>query len=298
MIDSQIRFSVGVCAFNEENNIEKCIRSIFNQNYDNIIMEELIIVSSGCCDKTNMIIQELMKEYPEIRLIEEKSRNGKNAAINCFLNNKKTELVAIVNADNILASNYSLQQLIEPFTDETIGMTGGHPIPMNSSRHVAGFSSQLIWSFHHHIANYCTKIGELIAFRDIGVLLPIDTQSDEDYIRKTIELYGLKVKYVPEAITYIRGPETINDLIKQRSRVNIGQSYMKTKEHYYNPSRDPKILMIVFTNVLKDVGVHPIKFSIAVFIEVLCRIKGIIYVKEKHDDLNIWDQVQSTKKIK
>lgn len=294
----QLRFSAGICAFNEEGNIEKCIRSILDQKYDNIELTELIVVSSGCIDRTNAIVHDLALRYPKLKLIEQPERMGKNAALNSILKFKKNEVIAIINADNILASNRSLESLVSPLINRRVGMTGGHPIPLNSTDHLAGFSSHLIWVFHHQIASNYTKIGELIAFRDVGIELPIDTQSDEDYIRKNIEEHGLNVIYVPDATTYIMGPETIHDLIQQRSRVNIGQSYIKTKENYYNPARDPKVLMNVLTSVVKDIGFHPFKMIAAVSIETMCRIIGAIYVKKTTNDINIWEPVESTKKIK
>ena len=187
--------------------------------------------------------------------------------------------------------------MVEPFRDQKVGMVGGHPIVQNDRGSLPDYASNLIWTLHHFIALRSTKIGELIAFRDVGIRLPTQNQSDEDMIRVGIEGKGLIPVYAPDAITYIRGPETISDMIKQRFRVNVGQSYMIVSNDYYNPARDPKVLFDVFSDTMKALGYHPIKLVLSVFIECGCRFTAGIYVKRGKKDLSAWDPVSSTKKV-
>ena len=294
---SDIPFSIGICAYNEGKNIEKAIRSVYEQECDGFHLVKTIVVSSGSTDDTDDIVRNLMLEYSNLELIIQEERTGKNSAINLFLDNKTTEIVVIVNADNVLGSKDALQNLLEPFKDEKVGIVGGHPVPLNSKKTIAGFASNMIWSIHHHIALRTPKIGELIAYRDIGTRLPTQHQSDEDLIRINIEKAGYLPKYAPGAIVYNRGPETVADLKKQRLRVNIGQSYMVKNENYYNPARDPKALIGVYFDVVKDLGFHPIKMFISVFIETECRIKAKRIVKKGFKDENVWDPVETTKKV-
>lgn len=294
---TEIPFSIGVCAYNEGNNIEKAIRSIYEQKLDGFVLDKTIVVSSASTDDTDDIVRSLMNEYPNLELIVQEQRNGKNSAINCFLDAKKTEIVIIVNADNIMANKNTIQKMLEPFRDEKVGIVGGHPIPLNSKKTIAGFASNMIWCVHHHIAMKTPKIGELIAYRDIGTRLPEQYQSDEDLIRMNIEKAGYLPKYAPDAVVYNRGPETVADLKKQRLRVNIGQSYMIKNENFYNPTRDPKALIGVYWNVMKDLGFHPIKMSASVFIETECRLKARKMVKKGIKDENVWDPVETTKKV-
>jgi len=288
---------VGICAYNEGRNIEKCIRSIFEQKLSGFIMDEVLVISSASTDSTNDIVTSLMSEFDNLRLVVQKSREGKNSAINLLLDEKRNGIVVLVNADNILASDHTIQKMVEPFLDEKVGMVGGHPIVMNDRGTLPDYASKLIWTLHHHIALNTTKIGELIAFRDVGTRLPTQTQSDEDMLRIGVESKGLLPVYAPEAVTYIRGPETVSDMIKQRFRVNVGQSYMIIDKDYYNPARDPKVLFTVFSDTMKDMGYHPIKLVLSVFIECGCRLTASIYAKKGREDLNAWDPVSSTKKV-
>lgn len=260
-------------------------------------MKEVIVVSSASTDGTDGTVKELEKEFPALRLISQPERTGKNSAVNAFLDAKTTEIVAIVNADNVLKGTGSLRKLIEPFSDPSVGMAGGHPIPLNGTDTLAGYASNLIWSLHHHIAMESPKIGELVAYRDVGTRLPPDLQSDEDLIREGVEAKGYRVVYAPGAETYIRGPETVRDLLKQRVRVNIGQSYMVRNDRYYNPARDPKVLMSVFTDTVKELGFHPVRLLISVMLETYCRLYGRLYADSGKGDDSVWDPVESTKKL-
>lgn len=292
-----IRITIGICAYNEGGNIEKCIRSIFEQEFDGFVLDKVIVVSSASTDDTEDIVRSLMDEYDKLMLVVQERREGKNSAINRLLEEKDTEIVVMVNADNILARNDTIQKMVEPFLDEGVGIVGGHPIVLNDKNNLPDFASNLIWTLHHHIAMTCPKVGELIAFRDVGTRLPVQNQSDEDLLRVGAENAGLRAHYAPDALTYIRGPETIHDLILQRYRVNIGQSYMISDRDYYNPSRDPKILFKVLSDTMKDLGYHPFKLVTSVMIEVSCRIAASIYVKKGKKDLSAWTPVSTTKKL-
>ena len=178
-----IPITVGICAYNEEANIERTLRSLFSQESGVYALDSVIVVSSGSTDRTDAIVESMIPEFPCIRLIRQEKREGKNSAINLILREKGTEIVVLLNADNILGSPDSLNRLIEPFSDPKVGMVGGHPVPVNDRDTVAGFTSHLVWTMHHHVSQMSPKIGELMAFRDIGKGLPTDKQSDEDILR-------------------------------------------------------------------------------------------------------------------
>lgn len=296
MNDDEIEFTIGICAYNEAANIGNSIESALNQKLSGFVLKKIIVVSSASTDDTDSIVRSKVEEHPIVELLTQEKREGKNSAINLILNTKTTEIIVILNADNTLRED-SLQNLLTPFRDPKTGIVGGHPIPMNTTKTIAGFASTLDWTTHHHVAMVYPKIGELIAYRDIGTRLTLDTQSDEDLIRMSIEDAGYKSVYAPDAIVYNRGPETIQDFIKQRVRVNIGQSYLIKSGRYYNPTRDSKVLYGALLASVKDLGFHPFKLFISVALEQYCRTKAKLYVKANRGDMNVWDPVSSTKKL-
>ena len=282
--------TIGICAYNEAQNIERSIRSIYDQKTKDITVREVIVVSSGSTDGTDDIVRRLADEYGNITLIRQEKREGKNSAINCYLENKTCDVVVMLNADNIFGNENSLYSLVSPFFDEKVGMVGGHPVPTNDKKDKVGFATHVLWTMHHHLALVYPKIGELVAFRDIGTRLPTDQQSDEDIIRMNLEKAGYNCIYAPDAIVLNRGPETEEDFLKQRIRVNIGEVNMKRKFDYDIPSWNKKYLMKAVMGTVKDLGFHPFKLLYAVRLEMKAR-------KTAEEHMNIWDQVTTTKKL-
>ena len=289
--------TIGICAYNEAQNIERSIRSIYDQKTKDINVEEVIVVSSGSTDGTDDIVRRLAEEYGNITLIRQEKREGKNSAINCYLDNKTCDVVVMLNADNIFGNENSLYSLVSPFFNEKIGMVGGHPVPTNDKKDKVGFATHVLWTMHHHLALVYPKIGELVAFRDIGTRLPTDQQSDEDIIRMNLENAGYDCIYAPDAIVLNRGPETEEDFLKQRIRVNIGEVNMKRKFDYDIPSWNKKYLMKAVIGTVKDLGFHPFKLLYAVRLEMKARKTAEEHIDSGDADMNIWDQVATTKKL-
>lgn len=292
-----IPVTIGICAYNESENIERAIKSVYDQKLSDISIERVLVISSESTDGTDEIVLNLMKKFSDLKLIPQKKREGKNSAVNLLLDEKTTEIVVLLNADNAFNDENTLNNLLRPLFDSKVGIVGGRPTPTNNPKDLVGFATHMLWTMHHHISLIYPKIGELVAFRDIGTRLPLGTQSDEDILRMKLEARGFKSVYAPDAIILNRGPETVSDFIKQRTRVNIGERYMKRNFDYDIPTWDKKFLMNALINVTKDLGFHPFKIIFAVTLESISRLKAVSYVSSNDGDINIWEPVKTTKKL-
>lgn len=294
---TSVPVTIGICAYNEEGNIERSIRSVYEQKTEVADITEVIVVSSGSTDRTDEIILGLLPEYDNLRFLPQEKREGKNSAINLLLDNKNTEIVVLLNADNVFGNEKTLDCLISPFLDPKTGIVGGHPIPTNPKNTFVGFASNFLWVMHHYVAVRYPKIGELIAFRDIGTRLSKGTQSDEDTLRMKLERKGFASVYAPDAIIYNRGPETVADFVKQRTRVNIGERYMKKDHGYDIPTWNKRLLLEAFGDSVKDLGFNPIKMMFTIALELYSRLKAVGYVHVDKGDMSVWEQVSTTKKL-
>lgn len=295
--EDPIEFSIGICAYNEEQNIERCIRTVFTQRLQGFVLKQILVVSSGSTDRTDEIVRSLAAEFPVITFLPQEKREGKNSAINLYLDNMTSKLAVMLNADNVFASDESLQKLLEPFRDPMMGMVGGHPIPTNDPSTKIGFASQMLWAMHHNVAMIYPKIGELVAFREIGTRLRTDLQSDEDIIRMKLEEGGYKTAYAEGATIYNRGPETEEDFLKQRVRVNIGEVTMKKIYDYDVPSWNKKILVKAYLQIFRQLGFHPFKMLYMTRLEFKARRLAREHVARGEDKMSCWDPVQSTKRL-
>lgn len=296
MDDKSTTISIGVCAYNEEKNIRSSIESILSQPLSGFTLKEVIVVSSASTDRTDSIVRELAKKDPRIRLIVQKDREGKTSAVNLFMSQAKGGILVLVNADNRLGPG-SLQKLIEPFSDQKVGAVGGHPCPTNPRDTTIGFAVYLLWAMHHQLSLVHPKLGELIAFRNVGLHIPGRQSTDEDYIRMEMERKGYRTVYAPDAIVLNRGPETLEDFWKQRVRVNIGEKYMNARFAYTVPTWDMRFLFPSMISLLKENRGYLDKFAVSMVLELAVRVYASVYVKLDKGDQSVWAVAETTKKL-
>lgn len=293
-----IKCSIGIMAYNEGANIERLLKAIITQKTHITTIGEIIVVSSGSSDRTEEIVKKFSKIDNRIKLITQKSRMGKALAINIFLKNAKNKICILVNADTILEKE-AIETLVQPFTNPEVGMTGGHPLPVNSPDNFVGYICHFMWKLHHKISLKSPKMGELIAIRKDAIdKIPEKTAVDEVCIESIMKKNGYNLVYVPDSKVYIKGPETVRDFIRQRRRIATGHIWAK-KHLGYVPSTRNKWLTIKLTFSELSWNPRVILFIFgAVFLECLSRILGIYdyYIKGKNPYL--WDIITSTKNLK
>lgn len=288
--------SVGVCAYNEERTIAQCLESILSQELGAFVLTEVVVVSSASVDRTDQIVEEFSSRDPRVRLVRQPLREGKSSAVNLFMEQAHGRLLVLVNADNRLERG-ALDALLTPFLEEKVGMVGGHPLPLNDKSTIVGFGVNMLWEMHHHLSSIVPKTGELIAFRNIGVRIPQGVNTDEDWIRMEVERRGLEVRYAADAIVYNRGPETVREFIWQRTRVNIGERYMKRRYAFEVPTWNPRLLLPALTLFVKDNGRHLVRLFPALALELFSRVYATVHVAMDRGDPYIWRMIDSSKRL-
>ncbi len=150
--------SLGIMAYNEEENIGKLLEKLLLQktNIANII--EIVIVASGCTDRTEDIVKEWNKKDERIKLTHQEKREGKASAINLFLKNAKGEIIILESADTIPADD-AVEELTLKFTDEKVGAAGSYVIPTRVKENFLGFYINTFWMLHHKISLKHPNVG-------------------------------------------------------------------------------------------------------------------------------------------
>lgn len=288
--------SVGVMAYNEEANISRCLQSLVDQQTEVAQMVEIVVVVSGSTDNTVEIVEEFSHQNARIKLITQPTREGKASAVNLFLASTDSPILVVVGADNILPPE-SLEKIVLPFVDPDVGMTGGHPIPVNDDRKFMGFVVHLLWELHHQIALQRPKLGEFIAFRRIFERIPLTTAVDEAKIEPLVFGQGYRLHYVPEAVVFNRGPDTISEFLKQRRRINAGHLRLRQKYGYrVSTSNGFQILVTLIRN--PQPSLRWIIWTPAVIgLEVLARFLGWWDFRWANKQHHIWEVVVSTKEV-
>ena len=280
---NKISCSLGVFAHNEAGNIIRLLDALVKQHLEQVAIAEIIVVSSASTDGTDDLVREFAMQYPVVRLIPQARREGKSAAINLFLRDAREALCVVISGD-VVPAKHTIELLVSAFTDPRIGATGGRPVPENDARSFVGYAVHLLWNLHHRMAMISPKLGEMIAFRKVMDLIPKDSAVDEASIEAIIRQQGLKLKYIPEAIIHNKGPENLEDFIKQRRRIQNGHLWLKNRQGYQVVSQDGGTM---FTITKQELMEHPqdlFKLMAVMAVEAWGRILGSwdYYVKGRN----------------
>ena len=233
--DSPPTCCVGVMAYNEERNIGHLLEALRRQEVSCCRVDQIIVVASGCTDRTEEIVERAAGRDPRIRLMSQSRREGKARAINLFLlaaRSSGADLCVLQSGDT-LPEEGTIETLLSPMVkDGTVGMTGAHVVPVNGHGTLVRGAVQTLWRLHHRLAMEVPKMGELVAFRNVVTSIAEDSAVDEVSIESAVTAAGYRLRYVPEAIVRNKGPETVSDFLRQRRRIHAGHLHVARAAGY------------------------------------------------------------------
>lgn len=283
---------IGICAYNEENNIQSILQNLISkQHLPNSCT--ILVVCSGCVDRTVEIVKKFQTIDSRVKLIAEEERKGKAHALNIIFDYaKKLDFLVLVNAD-ALPEQGAIASLIANLESGNAGAVFAQPVPFQGPTGVCYSIVKSIWRMHHLISLIKSPklSGELCAIRSLCLQpIPEDIATDEPYIEVAVRKQGYQIHYVPNAIVRIRCPTNISDLLEQRRRIWIGHMQLKRATGF-------SVSTSSFTNILRiipDLTLSEVFFaSLGSFLEI------IAYFQAKYSSKKaipyIWKPIKSTK---
>ena len=100
--------SIGLSFYNDELFLEDSINSIINQTYSNW---ELILINDGSTDESDLLIQKIIKNNPQITYINDSENKGLIARLNQMIQISKGDFFVRFDADDIMFKNRLEEQL-------------------------------------------------------------------------------------------------------------------------------------------------------------------------------------------
>jgi cellulose synthase/poly-beta-1,6-N-acetylglucosamine synthase-like glycosyltransferase len=101
-----------ICARNEENTIEKCLNSIFEQDFDRSLLE-IYLINDGSTDNTLLITQKCFADYNgEFHIINNANSIGKKKSITSAIENCNSELIICRDADTYSENDLWLKTIV------------------------------------------------------------------------------------------------------------------------------------------------------------------------------------------
>mgnify|MGYP001626231650 CR=1 FL=1 len=299
--------SIGVCAYNEENNIGNLLNNLCRQFIPKpFIIREIIVVSSGSTDRTDEIVQKIAEKDARVKLVSEEERKGKAHALNLFLERAKGEILVVVSADTE-PKNGSVARLLEAIKGD-VGGACAKTIP-NYKKTVLGVFYNFLWRVHNRMlfkemlnGNLSHLGGDMWAIRrGIITKIPPNIINDDAFIGIALKRKGWRVVFVPDAEVFIRCPCTPLEYISQRERVLIGHKQIE-KMIGVAPTtigalafKKPKYSIKILVEELKLQKISDYaKILVGIFMEAVSNLLAIVNLKRIESYL-VWKQIRGTK---
>jgi cellulose synthase/poly-beta-1,6-N-acetylglucosamine synthase-like glycosyltransferase len=231
-----MKVSVAVPAFNEERNIGFLIDSLRAQHTRRAEIVEIVVVASGCTDRTaDVVLERAQRRGTRVRLIVEPERRGKVAAINTYLQHgdPHVEAVCLCSADLLVAPD-AIERLVQCLLiNHDVGMCGARPMPTNGYNTFLGEAAHFLWHMHHKVALEKPKLGEMVMLRS-GIVkrLPTESAVDEATLESRVIAAGYVLSYVPEAVVHNHAPRTLREFVRQRRRIAAGHYWLRDVSGY------------------------------------------------------------------
>ncbi|MBP8132299.1 MAG: glycosyltransferase family 2 protein [Candidatus Hydrogenedentes bacterium] len=95
-----LKYTVLIPAYNEEENIRPTLSALGARLREEGIPFELLVVNDNSTDRTPQAVEEMQREFPEVRLVHNTPPGGLGRAVRCGLRQIAGDVVAIVMADS------------------------------------------------------------------------------------------------------------------------------------------------------------------------------------------------------
>ncbi len=297
---SKITVSIGIAAYNEEKNIGRLLRTIFSQKAGSYSIKEILIVSDASTDKTVEAVKKFHRKI--IKLTEGEKRRGQAARMNEILGQFIGNILVFLDADIILASENTLENLIKAFRkNNNVGLVGGstHPLVKNTFTSQAVAVSSMAYDEIRRSLRGGNTIyacsGHILALSKVfakHVRIQEDVYATDAFLYFSAFALGYRFVYVRSAKVWHRSPDNIKDQIKQNSRF-VSSPYQLAQifgNIVYEAYAIPKLFFLKVT--AKQFLKAPIHSVYIFLVNMYCKL----IAKRTAKKLNgIWNIALSTK---
>lgn len=234
-----------IAAYNEEAVIGSKLNNSLALEYPPDKLQ-IIVAADGSNDRTAEIVRSFADQ--NVQLNDSPERKGKMAALMRAMSLAEGEIVLFSDANN-LYDPQTVQALVRPFADQTVGATTGAKSILKGDG-ALGDSEGLYWKYESAIKKMETKLGcctavagEILAIRrDLFRPAPPEILIDDLYTALQIIRDGYRVVYVPQARSRERVSATAGDEMTRRSRIITGRYQVLAQAGKLLPWKRPFIV--------------------------------------------------------
>ncbi len=214
-----------ICAYNEEDVVEMKMENIRNTDYPKDRLH-VVWATDGSTDRTN----ELLGNYPEVRIMFKPERRGKTAAMNRAMTGIDTDIIIMTDA-NTITNPGAIKEIVRLFQDPSVGCVAGEKrVKARVEGLTASEGEGLYWKYESTLKKWDYELysamgaaGELCAIRKSSFTeIPEDTLLDDFILSMNIVGDGLRIAYAPEAYAMEYGSADMAEEAKRKMRIAAG----------------------------------------------------------------------------
>ncbi len=251
-----ITLTIGIPAYNEQNNIARLLNSLLSQKQIGFVIEKIIVVTDGSTDDTNAKVESVAD--PRIVLVTSVERQGQNQAQQKIFTMAESDAVVLMEADTVPASVDYLAKLTSYLLEENrIGLVQGNPQLLPPTTLVGKIiddqkQSYAKYSFGHlDPENVCSgRGGRLFAKSVYQNLIWPESVPEDCYALLWCREHQIPTKFAEPARTFYQPPQSLQELINERTKVLLGQKALKA----YFPEAQVSKLYNDMNSIQKTLG--------------------------------------------
>lgn len=234
--------SVVITAYQEAETIGRAIAAFLSQLPADA---EIIVVSPD--PATTAVADAYAKEYACVRHARD-PQQGKPAALNIGLRAARGDLVVLSDGDVHVADD-ALAPLLAPFDDPRTGAVTGRPVSTSPRDTILGYWSHLLTDAGAHqmrlsrdrANDFLVCSGYLFAIRrELIDEVPSEALAEDAVISHKIAQQGYRIRYAPDALVYVKYPDSYGDWLRQRVRSAGGYAQPFVRQSPYR-MRSPRL---------------------------------------------------------
>lgn len=224
--------TIAIPAYNEENNIGRLLQYLSSQKESDFVIKKILVVSDASTDKTDAIVQGFNRRDSRVELLRNTHRLGQIFSQNTIFNTVTTDYVVLLEADTYPATRTYIANLLLPFmSDSSIGLIQGATRSVPSKRLIGKILEKQVHSINRFIFGkkdaadwFASGRGGRAFSRNVYDRLRWPSAVPEDiYAYVWCKKHKVSVVFQKQAVCLYKTSQTINDLTRERQKINSGR---------------------------------------------------------------------------
>ena len=270
-----------IAAYNEQDYIEeKILNSMYLEYPNNLI--KIIVITDGSTDNTN----EIVRQYPKILHLYQKSREGKIAATKRAMQYVDSDIVVFSDA-NTTINNDALINIVRHYRNPKVGgVACEKKVRVQDVDNASGAGEGFYWKYESFLKQQDSDFysvvgaaGELFSIRTkLFEEIPSDSIIEDFYMTMKIAEKGYMIKYEPQAYAIENPSYSVGEEYKRKTRIAAGgiQSMLRLSGPI-NPFNNPALFFVYVSHRVLRWSLTPILLLVVFVLSVLSTIKGSMF---------------------